>query len=94
LVTVTVAAPALPAGVVAVMLVLFDTTTLVAAALPNVTVAPETKFVPVIVTAVPPPVAPLLGDTLVIVGAGVDTAENATICMIHSPVEFSVALAL
>ena len=67
-VTVTVTAPALPAGVVAVMVVLFTTTTLVAAAPPNVTVAPAAKFVPVIVTAVPPVVDPLLGDTLLTVG--------------------------
>jgi hypothetical protein len=67
-VTVTVTAPALPAGVVAVMDVLLTTTTLVAAADPNVTVAPDTKFVPVIVTAVPPVVGPLLGDTPVTVG--------------------------
>ena len=67
-VTVTVTAPALPAGVVAVMLVLFTTTTFVAAALPNVTVAPATKFVPVIVTAVPPAVVPLFGETLLTVG--------------------------
>jgi hypothetical protein len=67
-VTVTVTAPAAPAGVVAVICVLLTTTTLVAAAAPNVTVAPDTKFVPVIVTAVPPVVGPLLGDTLVTVG--------------------------
>jgi hypothetical protein len=67
-VTVTVTAPVLPAGVVAVIVVLFTTTTLVAAALPNVTVAPATKFVPVIVTAVPPTVDPLLGLTLLTVG--------------------------
>jgi hypothetical protein len=67
-VTVTVTAPALPAGVVAVMLVLFTTTTLVAAVPPNVTVAPVAKFVPVIVTAVPPAVDPLFGDTLLTVG--------------------------
>ena len=64
LVTVTVTAPALPAGVVAVMAVLFTTTTFVAAVPPNVTVAPAAKFVPVIVTAVPPAVGPVLGDTL------------------------------
>jgi hypothetical protein len=67
-VTVTVTAPALPAGVVAVMLVLLTTATFVAAVLPNVTVAPEAKFVPVIVTAVPPVAGPLLGDTLLTVG--------------------------
>ena len=68
LVTVTFTVPALPAGVVAVMLVLLTTTTFVAAALPNVTVAPETKFVPVMVTAVPPPVEPLFGETVLTVG--------------------------
>ena len=68
LVTVTVTAPALPAGVVAVIGVLFTTTTFVAAALPNVTVAPAAKFVPVIVTAVPPAVDPLFGVTLLTVG--------------------------
>ena len=68
MVTVTVTAPALPAGVVAVIVVLFTTTTFVAAMPPNVTVAPAAKFVPVIVTAVPPAVGPLFGDTLVTVG--------------------------
>jgi hypothetical protein len=67
-VTVTVTAPAVPAGAVAVIDVLLTTTTLVAAALPNVTVAPAAKFVPVIVTAVPPVVGPLFGLTLVTVG--------------------------
>ena len=67
-VTVTVAAPALPAGVVAVICVALTTTTFVAAAAPNVTVAPVTKLVPVIVTAVPPAVDPLFGLTLVTVG--------------------------
>ena len=68
-VTVTVTAPALPAGVVAVIDVALTTTTFVAAALPNVTVAPVAKFVPVIVTAVPPAVGPLFGLTLLTVGA-------------------------
>jgi hypothetical protein len=66
--TVTVTAPALPAGVAAVMVVLFTTTTLVAAPAPNVTVAPVAKFVPVIVTAVPPAANPLVGDTPLTVG--------------------------
>ena len=70
-VTVTVTAPALPAGVVAVIWVALTTTTLVAAAAPNVTVAPVAKFVPVIVTAVPPAVNPLVGEILVTVGGGV-----------------------
>jgi hypothetical protein len=68
-VTVTVAAPALPAGVVAVIVVLFTTTTLVAAVAANVTVAPAAKLVPVIVTPVPPAVGPLVGLTLLTVGA-------------------------
>jgi hypothetical protein len=67
-VTVTVTAPAAPAGVVAVIEVPLTTVTFVAAAEPNVTVAPEAKFVPVIVTDVPPAVGPLLGLTLVTVG--------------------------
>jgi hypothetical protein len=66
-VTVTVTAPA-PAGVVAVIDVLL-TTTLVAAVAPNFTVAPAAKFVPVIVTAVPPAAGPLFGLTLLTVGA-------------------------
>jgi hypothetical protein len=67
-VTVTVTAPALPVGVIAVMVVPFTTTTLVAAVPPNVTVAPAAKFVPVIVTAVPPATGPLFGDTLLTEG--------------------------
>jgi len=67
-VTVTVTAPALRAGVVAVICVALATTTLVAAVPPNVTVAPAAKFAPVIVTAVPPAVGPPFGDTLVTVG--------------------------
>jgi hypothetical protein len=68
-VTVTGKAPAVPAGVVAVIEVVLTTTTLVAAVLPNFTVAPAAKFVPVIVTAVPPATGPLFGDTLLTVGA-------------------------
>jgi hypothetical protein len=76
------------------MVVLFTTTTLVAAALPKLTVAPVTKFVPVIVTAVPPDVDPLVGDTLVTVGTGPDTAEKATICITQGPAPVNVAVAL
>jgi len=53
------------------MVVLFTTTTLAAAIPPNATVAPAAKFVPVIVTAVPPAVDPLLGDTPVTDGGAV-----------------------
>jgi hypothetical protein len=56
------------AGVVAVIWVPLTTTTFVAAALPNVTVAPATKFDPVIVTAVPPAVDPVFGNTVLTVG--------------------------
>jgi hypothetical protein len=66
-VTVTVTEP-LPAGVLAVMVVAFTTTTLVAAVAPNVTVAPAAKLVPVIVTGVAPEAGPLFGATLVTVG--------------------------
>ena len=68
LVTIRVTAPALPAGVVAVIVVLFTTTTFVAELPPKVTVAPAAKFVPVSVTAVPPVVGPLFGLTFVTVG--------------------------
>jgi hypothetical protein len=50
------------------MVVLFTTTIFPAAAPPNVTVAPATKFVPVIVTGVPPDVDPVFGETLLTVG--------------------------
>jgi hypothetical protein len=50
------------------MVVAFTTLTLVAAAVPNVTVAPAAKFVPVIVTGVPPAVDPLVGEILLTVG--------------------------
>jgi hypothetical protein len=65
---------------------------LVAAVPPNVTVAPAAKFVPVIVTAVPPAVDPLFGDTLPTVGAG--GVRKATICMIHRPDGLTGAVAL
>src|SRR5204862_1748050 len=70
LVTVTLAAPAACAGVVAVIVVALVTVTAAAAVPPTVTVAPLTKFVPVIVTPVPPAVAPDGGAMLVTVGAG------------------------
>jgi hypothetical protein len=86
-VTVTVTAPALPAGVVAVMVVPLTTTMLAAAVAPNFTAAPAAKPVPVIVTAVPPAVDPPFGDTPLTVGSAVppDAVRKATICMIHGP---------
>ena len=68
-VTVTFTVPAEPAGVVAVIDVLLTTVTFVAALLPNVTVAGAAKFVPVIVTSVPPLGKPVFGETLTTVGA-------------------------
>ena len=68
LVTTTLTAPAAWAGAVAVILVLLPTVTLVAAVPPKVTEAPVTKFVPVRVTAVPPAIGPLFGETLLTVG--------------------------
>ena len=67
-VTTTLTAPAVRAGVVAVSWVALLKVTAVAAVPPKVTVAPETKLVPVIVTEVPPAVGPELGETLLTVG--------------------------
>jgi hypothetical protein len=54
------------------------TVTLVAALAPNATaVAPVTKFVPVIVTVVPPEVAPTLGATTLTVGVASKTNLSA-----------------
>ena len=57
-VTTTLAVPAVPAGVTALMLVALFTTTPVAFAVPIFTALPAMKPVPVIVTAVPPAVDP------------------------------------
>jgi hypothetical protein len=78
------------------MVVLFTNATFVAAVPPNVTVAPAAKFAPVIVTAVPPAVVPLFGDTLLTVGRVVppDEVRKATICMIHDPDGLTGAVAL
>ncbi len=70
MVTATLFAPAVPAGVTAVTLVAEFTTTLVAATPPTVTLLAPVRFVPVIVIDVPPRVEPLVGLTDVIVGAG------------------------
>ena len=72
MVTVVVTVPTVFAGVVAVMVVPFETETLVAAAVPNLTLAPAAKFVPVIVTAVPPAIGPEFGETPDTVGIGAE----------------------
>ncbi len=69
LVICTVFGPEVPAGVVAVTVVLFTRVTPVAAVPPTVTVAPVAKLVPVSVMGVPPAVGPELGVTDVSVGA-------------------------
>ena len=70
LVTITLLAPVVPDGVVAVMPVALTTITPVAAVPPMVTVAPVTKPVPVTVTPVPPAVGPLPGEIDVTDGGG------------------------
>ena len=60
--------PAAPAGVMAVMLLLLTTATLLASDLPNSTVAPLRKLEPEMVTAVPPSAGPVFGLTPVTVG--------------------------
>ena len=67
-VTVTVTAPATPAGEVAVMDVAETTTTFVAELAPNFTAVAPVKLVPVIVTDVPPAAGPLVGLNDVTVG--------------------------
>jgi hypothetical protein len=62
-VTDTVFAPAVPAGVTAVTVVELTTDTLVAALPPTVTLDVPVRLVPVIVIAVPPAVGPTFGVT-------------------------------
>ena len=67
-VTSTLLAPALPAGVVAVIVVALVATTLVAATPPIVTLVAVPRPVPVIMILVPPELEPKEGLTLVNVG--------------------------
>jgi hypothetical protein len=69
-VTRTLAAPAAPAGVVAVIDVGLTTVIVLAATPPMVTLVAPVKLVPVIVTLVPPRVVPLGGLIAVTVGTG------------------------
>jgi hypothetical protein len=64
----TEAVPAVPAGVVAAIEVALTTVTFVAAAPPIVTPVAPVKFVPVMVTLVPPPVGPEIGLMALTVG--------------------------
>ena len=65
-------APAACAGVVAVSDVLLTKLTPVAGVPPMLTVAPETKLEPVIVTGVPPAVVPDVGEIELTPGAGAE----------------------
>jgi len=67
-VTIMPTAPALRAGVIQVIVVLFTTLIVVAAKPSNVTDVAPVKFVPVIVTLVPPTMAPDDGETPVTFG--------------------------
>jgi hypothetical protein len=69
-VTVTSTVPA-PAGEVAVICVALFIVNVVAAVAPNFTAVAPVKFVPVMVTLVPPAVGPLVGFTDVTVGGPV-----------------------
>ena len=68
-ITVTSTTPADSAGVVAVINVELLTVKLVAAEAPNLTAVAAVRFMPVIVTDVPPPIGPWFATTLVTVGA-------------------------
>jgi hypothetical protein len=87
--TTTSCAPAVPAGVVHVIEVDETTTTDVHELPPIVTVVPDMKFVPVIVTEVPPAVVPEVGEMLVTVG-GPETGTTFTLDdATESPTEFT-----
>ena len=70
LVTTKFTAPAVWAGVVAVIELPLTTFTPVAAVPPKLTVAPDKNPVPAMVTAVPPALDPAFGETELTVGAG------------------------
>jgi hypothetical protein len=76
--------PAVPAGIVALIVVELVTLTPVAALPPMVTVAPVTKLVPVMVTLVPPVVEPEFGDITVTVGT--PTTVNALLNVWAPPI--------
>ena len=67
-VTVTVTAPADPAGAV-VLMVVAAFASMVAELLPNVTEVALARFVPVMLTLAPAVVGPAIGEMLLIVGA-------------------------
>ena len=70
-------APAVPAAITAVMLVDETTVKLVTATPPNFTLLAPSKFVPVMVIAVPPSVVPNVGETKASVGTDMSMFVNA-----------------
>ena len=70
-VTIMPTAPALLAGVIQVIVVLFTTLREVAAIPPNVTKVAPVKFLPVIVTFVPPAMPPEDDEILLITGGAI-----------------------
>ena len=93
LVTTIFCAPAVPAGVVQVIDVDDTRVTLVHAAPPTVTVAPDKKFVPVIVIDVPPAAVPDEPETLDTVGAaanGITLTDDEALEVPAELVAFSV----
>jgi len=76
-VTVTSTLPAAGTfGEVTVICVAEFTVTLVAETVPNLTAVAPVRFVPVMVTVVPPVATPELGDTLVTLGGGIGEGEG------------------
>ena len=68
-VTVTVTAPADPAGAVVLMVVSALASMVAGLPVPNVTTFARARFVPVILTLAPAVVGPAIGEMLLIVGA-------------------------
>ena len=67
-----------PAGAMAVICVELTTVTLVALAVPNLTLVAPARLVPVIVTLVPPPVGPEAGLIPVTAGEPTPYGEELT----------------
>jgi hypothetical protein len=85
-----------PAGDVTVIDVAETTLTPVPALPPNDTVSPDAKFVPVIVTAVPPAAAPDAGETPLTAGAAGGeplhvTITGAEFAWMFTPPELSIS---
>ena len=83
--TTSFAAPAVPAGVVAVILMAVLVNT-VAVTPPTFKLLTPNKFVPAIVIVVPPSVGPLGGVTLAMVGSPIVLYVNAAVAVTEPPV--------